>query len=277
MTSWRVVIATPTMPFLPCQTKQEYQVQALADTALAHGAMVTLIAPYTRSTSERAGRLQVRSKFLLRPVVPTADPRHREVITTWIEPFNSGVSRFLLEHPWFDLLDRDQLPTTGAPLNLTTAWSLWTSAFFSLLSQLSYKITIIHALGWQTALVPAMARCISGPVSSAASVFSPGPQSPPERLAPEVRALLRLPREAPSATTADSLFAWGLTYASAWDLSPQDYQNIAADPLLEVLLKRHRSECLLPQDSSSETLEHPALLRYARVLADAHSLTSTAP
>src|SRR5690348_2539118 len=110
MTSWRVVIASPTMPFPPRQTKQEYQVQALVDTALAHEAMATLIAPCTRTAVERAGQLRVRSKFLLRPVVPTADPRHREVITTWIEPVTSDSSRFFLAHPWFDLLDRDQIP-----------------------------------------------------------------------------------------------------------------------------------------------------------------------
>lgn len=276
MTSWRVIIATPAMPFLPFQTKLEQQVQALVDTALAHDGAVTLIAPCTRTAVERAGHLRIRSKFLLRPVVPTEDPRHREVITSWIDPSASKFSRFLLEHPWFDLLDRDQLPTTDVPLDLTTAWSLWTSAFFSLLSQLNYLVTIVHAFGWQTALVPAMARCISGPVSSAASVFSPGPQFALEQLAPEVRALLRLPLEAPSTATADSLLAWGLTYASAWDLSQQEYQNLVADPRLASILERHRAECLLPHDQrdiTSEMLEHPAIARYVRVLADARSLT----
>lgn len=277
MTSWRVVIATPTMPFLPYQTQQEHQIQALVDTALAHDAMVTLIAPCTRTAVERAGHLRIRSKFLLRPIVPTTDPMHREVITTWIESVASGASRFLLSHPWFDLLDSDQMPTTDAPPNLATAWSLWTSAFFSLLSQLSYGITVIHALGWQTSLVPAMARCIGGSVSSAVSVFSPGLQAPPERLAPEVRTLLRLPREVPSAATADTLFAWGLAYASAWDLSEQEYQSIATNPWLADLLERHRAECLLPQDPASETLEHPALTLYAQVLVGARSLTSMVP
>jgi hypothetical protein len=51
MTSWRVVIATPTMPFLPCQTKLECQVQALVDAAIAQDAAVTLIAPCTQTVS----------------------------------------------------------------------------------------------------------------------------------------------------------------------------------------------------------------------------------
>lgn len=274
MTPWRVVIAAPAMPFLPCQTKLELHIQALVDAALAQGAEVTLIAPCTQTAIERAGHLRMRSKFLLRPVVAYADLKHREVITNWLEPVASRASRFLLEHPWFRLLDRDQLPTTEVPLNLATAWALWTSACFSLLAQLNQETTIIHALGWQTALVPPMARSLSATVSAAVSVLSPGSLFPPARLEPEVRALLRLPPEAPSVAT--SLLAWGLMYASAWDLSPQAYQHLTTDPQLAELCERYRATCLLPYDQP-ETLEHPALARYGRVLATARSLALLTP
>lgn len=280
MTSWRVVIATPYLPFLPYENEQERQLQRLVETALAHDAAVTLVAPYTPAARRRASYLLTRSKFLLRPVIPNDDPRHREVITTWIEPPAPGPSRFLLEHPWFSELDQGNVPLAPASINLSTAWALWTSAFFSLLSQLNYKITIIHALGWQMGLVSPMSRCIAGSPMQAATVFSPGAALPPDPLKPQVRALLRLPQEMPAAGTEESLLAWGLIYASAWEITPYDYQYLARDTGLATLLEQYHRECLLPQkrdDPLPEMLEHKAIARYARVLADARSLMQEVP
>lgn len=271
MSFWRVVIATPTMPFQPYETEQERQVQRLVDAASAHGAAVTLIAPRTQTAVERADYLYVRSRFLLRPVMPMADPKHREVITSWIEPPRPGPSRFLLEHPWFTELDHDRLPAEHADVRLSTAWALWSSAFLSLLAQLNYEVSIIHAVGWQTGLVPAMARCVTGWVPRSISVFSPGTNLPLDHLSPQVRAMLRLPHEPPSATTADSILAWGLAYAHAWDIAPEAQHDLSADPELAALLVKYQTECLLPRrpgDPIPEMLEHTAVARYAAILAD---------